>query len=234
VVEIGPGQGALTRHLSESCDRLTLVELDNDLAARLAEEFKSRKDVQVIHRDVLRVPLTDIAPDPSTLKVVGNIPYNITAPILFHLLARPRPAQVVLMVQREVADRIVAEPGTREYGALAVGVQTVARPEFLFRVPAKAFRPVPRVESAVVRITPLDPPPLSPEEEDRVRTLTRVAFGWRRKQFQKILRSSPEYGRSPEAIQELEARTGLDLTQRPERFSPDEFVRLAEALNSGL
>jgi 16S rRNA (adenine1518-N6/adenine1519-N6)-dimethyltransferase len=132
------------------------------------------------------------------------------------------------MVQREVADRILAAPGSRTYGALAVGVQTVADVERVLNVGRAAFRPVPDVESTVVRVVPHAPPRLDPPTEAAVRALTRTAFGQRRKQFQRILRD--RYGLSPEQVAALEAATGFDLRRRPEEFSPEQFVALAEAL----
>jgi len=229
VLEIGPGQGALTRHLAGRVRRLVLVELDNDLAPRLRAEFAGDPSVEVVHADFLDVPLEQVSADPAALHVIGNIPYNITTPILFSLLERrPRPREIVLMVQREVADRILAPAGSKAYGALAVGVQTVADAERVLNVGRKAFRPVPDVESAVVRVVPHAPPRLEPGEEEAVRRLTRAAFGQRRKQFQRILRDA--YGLTPEAVTELEAELGVDLRDRPESFPPGRFVELARVL----
>lgn len=229
VLEIGPGRGALTRHLAGRVRRLVLVELDNDLVPLLRAEFADDPSVEVVHADILDVSLDDLFADPGAARVIGNIPYNITTPILFSLLERrPRPREIVLMVQREVAERILADPGSKTYGALAVGVQTVAEAERVLHVGRGAFRPVPDVESTVVRITPRRPPPLEPEEESAVRELTRAAFGQRRKQFQRILRDA--FGLSPEEVEALEGETGFDLRQRPETFSAEEFVRLARAL----
>lgn len=226
VLEIGPGPGALTQHLAPRVRRLVLVELDDELARRLREEFAETPHVRVVHADILSVDLDDVSEDPGRLKVIGNIPYNITTPILFSLLERrPRPSEIVLMVQREVADRILAPPGSRTYGALAVGVQSLARVERVVNVGRKAFRPAPDVESAVVRISPFSPPPLAVDTELALRNLTRAAFGQRRKQFQRILRDA--YGLSPDGIDALEERTGFDLRRRPETFSPEDFIRLA-------
>jgi 16S rRNA (adenine1518-N6/adenine1519-N6)-dimethyltransferase len=229
VLEIGPGQGALTRHLVGTVRRLVLVELDNDLAPRLAAEFAGDPSVEVVHGDILDVPLERVSADPARLLVIGNIPYNITTPILFSLLERrTRPRAVVLMVQREVADRILAEPGSKAYGALAVGVRSVADAERVLHVGRKSFRPVPDVESTVVRITPHAPPRLPAEEEGALRELTRAAFGQRRKQFQRILRDA--YRLSPEEVEALGAELGMDLRDRPETFAPEQFIRLARAL----
>ncbi|HYJ78810.1 MAG TPA: 16S rRNA (adenine(1518)-N(6)/adenine(1519)-N(6))-dimethyltransferase RsmA [Longimicrobiaceae bacterium] len=229
VLEIGPGVGALTRHLAGRVRRLVLVELDRDLAARLAAEFAGDPSVEVLNQDVLDVPLEAVSADPGRLKVIGNIPYNITTPILFGLLERrPRPREIVLMVQREVADRILEKEGSKTYGALAVGVRSVADASRVMNVSRDAFRPAPDVMSTVVRIVPRDPPPLSEAEEGALRELTRAAFQQRRKQFQRILRDA--YRLSPEQVAELEQALGVDLRDRPERFSPEAFIRLARAL----
>jgi 16S rRNA (adenine1518-N6/adenine1519-N6)-dimethyltransferase len=234
VVEIGPGQGALTRHLVGAVGRLVLVELDDDLAGALTRAYGGRDDVEVVHADVLKVALARHLVRPEEARVVGNIPYNITTPILFRLLERPRPREIVLMVQEEVADRIVAAPGSSAYGALAVGVQSVARAQRLFRVARGAFRPVPKVESAVVRITPLRPEPLSPGQEARLRVLVRAAFQWRRKQLGKILRDHPDLALGAERAEAAAASLGLSLTERPERLDPATFIRLADLFADAL
>ena len=231
VLEIGPGQGALTRHLAGSVRRLVVVELDNHLAGELEREWADDPTVQVVQGDFLALTLEELSTAPGSLKVVGNIPYNITTPILFALLERrPRPRQIILMVQREVADRILAHPGSRTYGALAVGVQSVADVERALEVGRKAFRPVPRVDSAVIRILPHDPPRLTMDEEHALRKLTRTLFGKRRKQLQRILRD--DYALDSEQIQQLEDQTGLDLRARPETLSPQRLLGLGRALGS--
>ena len=230
ILEIGPGRGALTRHLIGAPKRLVLVELDDHLTQALQASYGSRPDTDVIHADFLKLELRRVVENVQALKVVGNIPYNVTAPIVFKLLERPRPAEIVIMVQREVALRMVGAAGTSAYGALSIGIQSVAQVERLFDVPRSAFRPVPRVESSVVRIVPFQPPRASAAHERDIRTLTRAAFGRRRKQFQKILRTHPAYGLSTAQVSALEAETGLQLTGRPETFSPDEFSLLAARL----
>jgi 16S rRNA (adenine1518-N6/adenine1519-N6)-dimethyltransferase len=231
VLEIGPGVGALTRHLAGTVRRLVLVELDTQLAARLSEEFAGDRRVEVINRDVLEVPLEEISEDPARLRVIGNIPYNITTPILFSLLERrPRPAEIVLMVQREVADRILEPAGSKTYGALAVGVQSVAEVSRVLNVSREAFRPVPDVMSSVVKIVPHQPPRLTPEDEAALRQLTRAAFQQRRKQFQRILRDA--WNLSPQQVAEVGRQAGMDLVQRPETFSPAKFIDLARVLRA--
>lgn len=230
VLEVGPGRGALTRHLVGRVGRLVLVELDDTLAAELERTLGGRADVEVVHGSILDVPLNEHVRSRERLRVVGNIPYNITTPILFRLLERPRPLEIVLMVQEEVAERIVAAPGTKAYGALAVGVQTVASAERLFRVGRGAFRPVPGVDSAVVRIRPLRPEPLGEAEEERLRRVVRACFQWRRKQLGKILRDHPDLQVPAQEAEALAYAAGVGLQDRPERLSPDAFLRLSARL----
>ena len=230
VLEIGPGRGALTAHLIGRARRLVLVELDDRLAEELRQRWGGRPDVEIVLGDALELSVASLGGRPEALKVVGNIPYNITSPLLFHLLERPRPAQIVVMVQREVAERLLAEPGTSEYGALAVGVRSVADVQRVLHVPRQAFRPVPRVDSTVLRIVPHAPPRVTPTEEAELRTLVRACFQWRRKQLQKILREHPDLMLERERVDAVGARTGVDLTQRPERLSPEELIEFSRAV----
>lgn len=232
VLEIGPGRGALTDHLVGQAARLVLVELDDALAASLQRRYTDDPSVEVIHADILSRGLASLTPHPERLKVIGNIPYNVTTPILFHVLEPPRPASIVLMVQEEVADRISAPPGGKTYGALSVGVGAVARVERVMKVPRGVFRPVPGVDSAVIRIVPLDPPPIREEEERFFRVLVRSCFQWRRKQLGTILRDHPElreYGAAQDHLETL----GIDPRRRPETLEPGLFLALARALRRG-
>ena len=179
IVEVGPGRGALTTHLLAKAGRLVAVEYDRALAARLRAEYARDPRVRVVEADVLASPLADIAGTADYL-LAGNVPYYITTPILFHALRQPRPRRAVFLVQKEVADRLAASPGTRSYGALSVNVQAVATVARLFRVPAGAFHPPPRVDSAVVRVEPRDDPVVGPQEEDRFRAFVQGAFSFRR------------------------------------------------------
>jgi|AP59_1055472.scaffolds.fasta_scaffold03249_2 16S rRNA (adenine1518-N6/adenine1519-N6)-dimethyltransferase len=232
VVEVGPGRGALTHHLIGTVGRLVLIELDNELAAHWTAEAADRNDVHVVHGDVLEQPVWDHVRDPPQALVVGNIPFNITTPIIFRLLERPRPREIVLMVQQEVSDRITAPVGSKAYGALSVGVRSVATVERLFAVGRGAFRPVPGVDSAVIRIKPLKPEPLGLTDEERLRTVVRAAFQWRRKQLGKILRDHPDLSVPAGELGSLAATVGFELADRPERLSPEGFIRLAAALPS--
>ena len=234
VLEVGPGEGALTRGLLERVEqvggRLVLVELDDALAARLTADLADRPSVTVVHRSILDVPLAEVSDDPERVSVVGNIPYNLTSPILFHLLARPRPLEILVMVQREVADRILADPGGRTYGALTVGIRAVATAERVMTVPPGAFRPAPKVSSAVVRIVPRVPAPLTHSEEGALRPLTRALFQWRRKQLAKILRDHPDLGFTADTVDLVLAAAGARPEDRPETVGPERFIAMARVL----
>jgi 16S rRNA (adenine1518-N6/adenine1519-N6)-dimethyltransferase len=232
VVEVGPGRGALTQHLIGTVQRLVLIELDNELSALWTAEVAGRDDVCVVHGDVLEQPFWQHVQTPAEALVVGNIPYNITSPIIFRLLERPRPREIVLMVQREVADRITAPVGSKAYGALTVGVRSVATAERLFGVGRQAFRPVPGVDSAVIRITPLKPEPLVAADEERLRVVVRAVFQWRRKQLGKTLRDHPDLRVPADQLSGVAASVGFELAHRPEQLSPEDFIRLAAALPS--
>jgi 16S rRNA (adenine1518-N6/adenine1519-N6)-dimethyltransferase len=231
ILEIGPGTGALTQHLAGRVRRLIAVELDDALAEELRRRYAGMATVAVLHRDFMAIEPARLGVDVARLKVVGNIPYNITTPLLFRLLERTwRPLRIVVMVQREVADRILAPAGGREYGALSVGVRLAAHVERLFHVPPGAFRPVPKVESTVLRLTPFQPPPLTEQEEHDVRALTRATFGWRRKQLQRTLRAAAGYELDDDGIISTARETGIDLQARPETLEPDRFLALSRAL----
>jgi len=162
--------------------------------------------------------------------LVGNVPYYITTPILFHALVPPRADQAVYLVQKEVADRLSAAPGTKEYGALTVNVAAFAKADTLFKVPAGAFSPPPKVESAVVRITPRSQPLLEPEEERPFRLLVQGAFGMRRKQMRRVLRSL--YAVDAAVADEVLAGADIDPAARPETLSPAQFALVLRAFGA--
>jgi 16S rRNA (adenine1518-N6/adenine1519-N6)-dimethyltransferase len=217
VIEIGAGRGGLTEVLAPRSGRLIAIEVDRALAALLRERYTGRESVSILEADVLTVNLGEVAGGP--FRLVGNVPYYITTPILFHALERPRPERAVYLVQREVADRIVAVPGSKEYGALSVNVQSVAIPKVLFRVAPGSFQPPPKVESAVVRIDPRPDPAIAAEEEAAFRRFVIDVFGMRRKQMQRILRSRGV----PDATRVLEA-CGVEPSARPETLSSEQFA----------
>ena len=226
VVEIGPGRGALTDVLCERAGRVVAIEIDRDLVPYLRNRYAEKGNVEIIERDVLEVQLGDVAGGPYLL--AGNVPYYITTPILFHALEPPRPARAVYLVQREVAERVVAPPGSKTYGALSVNVQGFAHAELVGRVPPGAFRPPPAVESAILRVIPRDDPVVPDESADAFRTLVQEAFSLRRKQMRRVIRTVASM--DAEAADAVLAAAAIDPEARPETLSPADFARLLHAL----
>lgn len=230
VLEVGPGHGELSQHLVGRCRRLVLVEKDRDLARGLRARWGERPDVDVVEGDALRIGLPEFVRDADAVRVVSNVPYNITSPLVFAFLElEPAASRIVLTVQREVAERIVAPPGIKAYGALSVGVQAIADASLAFRVGRQAFRPVPAVDSAVVRLAPR--PDAADVDRAALRTLTRACFNRRRKQLQKTLRTAPELSFAGDA-EAILARLSIDPAARPEILDPATFVRLATLLRA--
>jgi len=219
VVEIGPGQGALTGPLLERVKHLTVIEIDRDLAARLAAEHPAER-LKLYNADALAFDFGSLGPD---LRVIGNLPYNISSPLLFHLAQYDATVRdITVMLQKEVVERMAAAPATREYGRLSVMLQARFRIERLFRVSAGAFRPAPKVDSAVVRLTPLREARPSLADEALFARIVTAAFGQRRKTLRNALKML-----ASEA--DLE-RVGIAPGARGETLSVADFVRLANAL----
>ena len=230
IVEIGAGRGSMTELLRarsrEGKGRLIAIEYDRALAAILTARYASDPHVQIVEADVLQTDFGALAGGPYAL--VGNVPYYITTPILFHALRPPRAERAVYLVQREVAQRMSADPGSKEYGALSVNLQALAHVETLFRIAAGSFTPTPKVESAVVRVTPRREAVVGRAEEAGYRVLVQSAFGMRRKQMRKVLREL-----RPMTIENAEAalsRAGIDPVARPETLSPQQFAALFRGL----
>jgi 16S rRNA (adenine1518-N6/adenine1519-N6)-dimethyltransferase len=221
LLEIGPGEGALTGHLAARAAKLIIVELDDRVVARLRDELPP--SVCLLHADVLEVDLEQLAEEHGRLRVVGNIPYNITSPILFHVLdRRTAVADVTLLMQREVARRLVAPPRTKEYGILSVLCQMLTDAVILFDVPPTVFFPRPKVMSSLVRLT-VRPAPRHPLRDEGVfRAVVRAAFGKRRKTLRNALRDLI----GPTAV----FPTWLDPGRRAEELTLEEFAALADAL----
>lgn len=226
VLEIGPGRGALTDRLVARCGRLVVVEIDRDLARHLRARYADRPSVEVVEGDALAVDWGALSGAPYLL--AGNLPYYITTPLIFRALESPRPRRAVLLVQREVAARLAAAPGSAVYGALTVNVQVTTGVQLVARVGAGAFHPRPAVDSAIVRLEPLASPLVAASEEQPFRRFVQGAFGLRRKQLVRVIRAlraldAPQAG-------ELLASLGLAAAARPEVLSPSDFVRLFRAL----
>ncbi|HJU74501.1 MAG TPA: 16S rRNA (adenine(1518)-N(6)/adenine(1519)-N(6))-dimethyltransferase RsmA [Gemmatimonadaceae bacterium] len=229
VVEIGPGKGALTSLLAPRSSRLIAIELDRDLAGVLRAEFAGLRHVEIVEADALDVDLATLSGG-EPWSVIGNVPYYITTPILFHALAFPRPRTLVLLVQREVGERLAASPGSSDYGALSVTAQAVAQVTRHGRVPAGAFQPPPSVDSVIVRLTPLQQPLILPAEEAEFKSLVQAAFSFRRKQMLRVVRSIFDLN-APDAASLL-LSCGIEQTARPEVLAPQAYVDLLRAARS--
>ncbi len=234
VLEVGPGKGTLTARLAPRVGRVVAIEKDRGLAqsVRRTQGEGQGSDVRIIAGDALDIDWhelvsTEPAPSalrPPTFKVVGNIPYAITSPLIDKALTPPMPERIVFLVQKEVADRLSASAGTRAYGALTVGVQTAARVERLFVVRAGAFRPSPEVDSAVVRLTPHAEPAVTRVQAADFRSFVTALFGQRRKQIARSLRTAT--GLEKGAVHSVLAQVGVEPTDRVEVLTPQTLVAL--------
>jgi 16S rRNA (adenine1518-N6/adenine1519-N6)-dimethyltransferase len=226
VVEIGPGLGALSERLAPAAAALALVELDAELAERLRRRFADSPAVSVVTADALAVDFDAALGAERPWRVVANLPYSVGSQILLRLIEeRGRFDKLVLMLQREVAERIVAEPGGGDYGPLAIAVALRGRARTLFRVAPGSFKPRPKVESTVLEVDLTVEPRVRPRDEKTFRTLVRASFSQRRKMLRRALE-----GRVDAATFEA---AGIDSTRRAETLSLEEFARLADAKGAG-
>ena len=226
VVEIGPGLGALTRPVLERLGRLEVVELDRDVIPHLQAACAGLGELVVHNVDALRFDFARLAPAARSLRVCGNLPYNISTPLIFHLLAQSRAIRDMhFLLQKEVVDRLAAAPGGGDYGRLSVMVQYHCRAESLFRVAPGAFSPPPKVDSAVVRLTPYEAPPHPADDEDLFARLVNQAFSQRRKTLRNVMKGLL-------SAEQIEAM-GIDPTRRPETLSVAEFVALSNTASGG-
>ena len=222
IVEIGPGEGAITLPLLRKAGRLTVIELDRDLLPRIAARCAGVGEVEIIQADVLTVDFGELA-SAGRLRVVGNLPYNISSPILFHCIDHLDAIEDMhFMLQKEVVERMAAAPGSKVYGRLSVMLQLACRVEPLLPVPPHAFRPPPKVDSAVVRLLPLPREQRPIEHHAMIARLVRAAFGQRRKTLSNSLHGL--------ASTDAMAAAGIDAGKRAEQLPPQAFVRLAQTL----
>ncbi len=221
VAEIGPGEGVLTRALLGRVARLHAIELDRDLVAHLQRAFPA--EALTLHNaDALRFDFRSLVTGGGKLRLIGNLPYNISTPLLFHLLDQVEVVHDMLfMLQKEVVDRMAAAPGGRDYGRLSVMVQWRLAVEKLFDVGPAAFSPPPQVESAVVRLTPHAPPPIAVTDAQRFGHIVQAAFAQRRKTLRNNLKGMLD----ADAL----AQIGIDPNRRAETLTLEEFARLARA-----
>lgn len=227
LLEVGPGQGALTSRLASVGARLDCIELDRDLAAHLQNEYRQMEHVTIHQRDILKTRLKEFAETNSgeKLRIIGNLPYNISTPVLFHLLKEyPLIEDMVFMLQLEVVQRMSASMGGKNYGRLGLMLQYYCKVEHLFNAPSAAFTPRPKVSSAIVRLTPHEVLPVQAQDAECLQTVIRTAFNQRRK----TLRNSMK----PLLGDELLNSLAVDASLRPENLSLADFVLIADALSS--
>lgn len=235
VLEIGPGIGTMTQYLAEAAREVVAVEIDSALLPILEDTLKEWDNVTVIHNDILKVDLQKLAEERNNgkpIKVVANLPYYITTPIIMGLFENKVPLEsITIMVQKEVADRMQVGPGTKDYGALSLAVQYYAHPEIVANVPPNCFMPRPNVGSAVIRLTRHKKPPVQVENEKLMFQLIRASFNQRRKTLVNGLKNSQELNFTKEEIEQAIQSCGLPLTIRGEALELKQFAALANALN---
>lgn len=224
LLEIGPGQGAITEELLESGCELSVIELDRDLLPILEEKFSAKSNFRLFQGDALKFDIQALAGE-DKLRVVGNLPYNISTPLIFHLLSQQSGiADMHFMLQKEVVERLAASSGSKAYGRLSIMAQYYCQVENLFEVPPEAFSPRPKVQSAIVRLTPHQTLPHPAKDVEKLQQVLRSAFNQRRK----TLRNNLKELISSDALEKL----GIDPGLRPERLELADFVAIANSVQS--
>lgn len=223
LVEIGPGMGAITEPLLEACGKLDVVELDRDLIPILRTKFFNYPEFRIHEGDALKFDFNTILQPGQRLRIVGNLPYNISTPLIFHFLAHHKIVQDMhFMLQKEVVERLAAGPGTSDYGRLGIMAQYYCKVEPLFIVGPGSFNPPPKVDSAIVRLRPYEELPYPAKDVKVLQRVVREAFSMRRKTLRNTLKNLI-------SADQLEA-IGIDTTLRPERLTLQEYVRIADAV----
>ncbi|MBQ2401186.1 MAG: 16S rRNA (adenine(1518)-N(6)/adenine(1519)-N(6))-dimethyltransferase RsmA [Lachnospiraceae bacterium] len=234
VLEIGPGIGTMTQYLAENARQVVAVEIDKNLIPILGETLAGYDNVTVINEDILKVDIKEIAEkynDGRPIKVVANLPYYITTPIIMGLFESGVPIDnITVMVQKEVADRMQEGPGSKDYGALSLAVQYYAEPEIVAIVPPNCFIPRPNVGSAVIRLTRHKEMPVTVKDAEHMFRIIRASFNQRRKTLQNGLNNSPEIPYSKEKILAAIEQMGLPATVRGEALSLEQFAQLSDIL----
>jgi 16S rRNA (adenine1518-N6/adenine1519-N6)-dimethyltransferase len=233
IVEFGPGLGVMTERLLDTGARVVGVELDDDMADVLGRELADRRRFQLLHADLARVDLRRLIAEVQAdrIKLVGNLPYQLTSHVLFAALELSNLLQsAVFLVQREVAERIVSAPGSKQYGILSVLLQATTEVSLLMRVKPGSFWPAPRVESAVLQLLPRSEEALPREEHAALIRLVKSVFNERRKVLRNTLKRF--YGLHGADLERIAAESAIDLGRRPETLSVEEFVRLLHALEA--
>jgi 16S rRNA (adenine1518-N6/adenine1519-N6)-dimethyltransferase len=222
-VEIGPGLGAITEPLLQEVKKLDVVELDRDLVRYLTEKFADKENLTIHSADALRFNFFELAKQDEKLRIIGNLPYNISTPILFHLLDNAFCIEDMhFMLQKEVVDRLCADPGNKKYGRLTVMMQYYCEAEILFDVPPESFDPIPKVNSAIVKLIPHQSPPVTIESIEKLNKVVITAFSQRRK----TIRNSLKTLLTEQQISALEINPEL----RAEAITLAEFAKLSHEI----
>lgn len=234
VLEIGPGIGTMTQYLAENARKVVAVEIDKALLPILEETLAHYGNVTVLQGDILKTDVGELAERYNAgkpLKVVANLPYYITTPIIMGLFEKNVPLRsITVMVQKEVAERMLAKPGTKDYGALSLAVQYYAKPEIVANVPPNCFMPRPAVGSAVVNLRRFEKPPVEAEDEKFMFSIIRAAFNQRRKMLVNALDGAGEFSFSKEQTETVLDSIGISAQIRGEKLSLAEFAQLADRL----
>ena len=232
VVEIGPGIGTLTQYLAEAAGKVYAVEIDRQLLPILEDTLQEYENVTVVNQDILKCNISDMISEGKTCKIVANLPYYVTTPIIMGLLEGGVPAEsITVMIQKEVAERMAAAPGTKIYGALSLAVQYYAETYLAANVPPNCFMPRPAVGSAVIRLTRREAPPVEVRDEKYMFRLIRASFNERRKTLVNSLRNEPSLGLDREKIEAALSEMGLSATVRGETLNLEQFARLSDLLS---
>ena len=235
VLEIGPGIGTMTQYLAEAAREVTAVEIDDALIPILKDTLKEWDNVTVLHGDILKTDIRKIADEKNQgrpIKVVANLPYYITTPIIMGLFESHVPVDsITVMVQKEVADRMQTGPGSKDYGALSLAVQYYAEPKIVANVPPNCFMPRPKVGSAVIRLTRHQNPPVTTLDEKLMFRLIRASFNQRRKTLSNSLKNSQELPYSKEEVEAAITECGLPLNIRGEALTLEQFARLSDTFS---
>ncbi len=234
ILEIGPGIGTMTQYLAEAAGKVYAVEIDKNLLPVLSETLGEYDNVTVINEDILKVDIKSLVGEGiENLKVVANLPYYITTPIIMGLFENHIPAKsITVMVQKEVAQRMQAKPGTKDYGALSLAVQYYANPYIVANVPPNCFMPRPNVGSAVIRLTSWEETPVKVNNEKLMFDLIRASFNQRRKTLQNGINNSPNLSFTKEQVILALNEMGLPESIRGEALSLEQFAKLSDLLNS--
>ena len=233
VLEIGPGIGTMTQRLAEEAGEVIAVEIDKNLIPILGETLADYDNVTILNEDILKVDIHQIVTQHGgkPLKVVANLPYYITTPIVMALFESRAPIKsVTIMVQKEVADRMRVGPGTKEYGALSLAVQYYAKPEIITKVPASCFMPRPNVDSTVIRLTRYEKPPVETKNEEWLFAVIRASFNQRRKTLANGLANAGNLGVGRQQVENILAEMGLSASIRGEALTLEQFSELSDRL----